>query len=413
MENSKPESVLEAESSDVTRVLLEDGREIIVIGTAHISQKSVDIVKQTIAAEEPDVVAIELDEGRYEAIKNPDAWQNLNLREVMKKGQTTFLIARLALMSFQKRMASHTGVRPGAEMIAAIDATQASDIQLELIDRDIQVTLRRAWRMTPWWRRSMMATMLVGGVFQKTEVDEDELEKLRESHNIAELLEEMGEGMPELKRVILDERDSYMAAKIRKIEGQKIVVVIGAAHKAGMVKKLEENEQVDLDILMHVPEKEKWTKIIPWIFPLAIIGVFVFAYFNGNYEEMKTAALAWVLMNGTLAALGCIIALAHPLTIIAGFIAAPITSLVPVIGVGMVTGPIQATFSTPTVRDMENAGDDFSFKGVWTNKFLRVLLVFVLSTLGSLIGSLASLGFLKDLILPIFEQLSILITSLL
>jgi len=399
---------------DVTHLFLEDGREIIVIGTAHISQKSVDVVKATIAKESPDVVAIELDEGRYDALKNPDAWQNLNLREVMKNGQTTFLIARLALMSFQKKMASHTGVKPGAEMIAAIKASEDSDdIELELIDRDIQITLKRAWRMTPWWRRSLMASMLIGGVFQKTEVDEDELEKLRESHNIADLLDEMGEGMPELKKVIVDERDSYMAAKIRAIDGKKIVVVIGAAHKSGMLKKLAENEKVNLDDLRIVPEKEKWTKIIPWLFPLAVIGVFAFAYFNGNYEEMKTAALAWVLMNGTLAALGSMIALAHPLTIIAAFIAAPITSLVPVIGVGMITGPIQATFSSPTVRDMENAGDDFSFKGVWSNKFLRVLLVFVLSTIGSLVGSLASLGWLKTLIYPVFEQLSTSLTSLL
>lgn len=396
MENLETEDI---ESSDVSRVFLDDGREIIIIGTAHISQKSVDIVRATIAAESPDVVAIELDQGRFEALRNPDAWQNLNLREVIRKKQTTFLIARLALMAFQKKMALHTGVKPGAEMVAAIDAGEANGKPIELIDRDIQVTLKRAWRLTPWWRRSMMIGMLFGGMFQKTEINEDELEKLRESHNISELIEEMGEGMPELKNVILDERDSYMVAKIREIKAQKTVVVIGAAHKAGMIRKLESKEEVNLDDLMFVPEKKSWTKILPWILPLIILGIFTYGFFYGNYEDFKSAAIAWVLVNGVFSALGAILALAHPLTILVAFLAAPITSLNPTIGVGMVTGAVQAAIAPPTVRDMENVGDDITnYRGIWKNKLSRVLLVFVLSSLGSSIGTFTAFGWLKNLI---------------
>lgn len=387
------------ESSDVTRVTVGE-HEYVVIGTAHISQQSVDIVRKTIVDEQPNNVAVELDEGRYNAIMNPDAWQELNLLDIIKKKQTTFLVARLALMAFQKRMSLYTGVKPGAEMIAAIEEAETHDAKLALIDRDIQITLRRAWRTTPFWKRSSVAALMVGGMFQKSEVSEDELEKLREQHNITAVLDELGEALPEVKSVLVDERDVYMADETKALgeEPGKTVIVIGAAHKPGFMKHLQ-GPNGDREKLTFVPEPSFLSKALPWILPAIILSLFAWGFYAGNIEELKTAAIAWLVLNGSLAALGALIALGHPLTIITAFIAAPITSVNPAIGAGMVAGFVQAVVAAPTVRDMESVGDDVTnLRGVWKNRLSRVLLVFVLTNLGSMLGTFASFRWLKDLV---------------
>ena len=401
--DSESELVDESESTDVTRVTVGE-HEYIIIGTAHISQQSVDIVKRTIAQEQPDFVAVELDEGRYRALMNPDSWQDLNLLDVIKKRQTTFLVARLALMAFQKKMSLYTGVKPGAEMMAAIEIADEIDSELLLIDRDIQITLRRAWRTTPFWKRSSVAVLMVGGMFQKSEVSEDELEQLREDHNITAILDELGEALPEVKSVLVDERDIYMANKTKELTSvdnpQKTVIVIGAAHKPGYIRHLKAKEQAMSESeLTHVPKPSPFSKALPWILPAIVISMFAVGFYRGNYEEFKTAALAWLLVNGTLAAVGAALALGHPLTVLVAFISAPFTSLNPTIGVGMVTGFTQAIVAAPTVRDMESVGDDVThWTGIWKNRLSRVLLVFILSNLGSMIGTFVSFKWLTDLL---------------
>lgn len=384
---------------DVTRIEL-DGREILLVGTAHISQESVDTVRKIIEQEQPDVVCVELDEGRFKAMREQQRWEDLDLRQIIRNKQLTFLMARLALMGFQKQMGAYTGVKPGAEMAAAIDIAEEQGCEVALIDRDVSATLLRSWRKTPWYKRAMLATSLMFGVFEKTEVNEEELAKLRQEQNITSMLDELGEAMPEVKSVLVDERDTYMAGEIQRTDGDKIVVVIGAAHGPGIQRKLHTpvTEQVKSEI-SHVPPAHWATKILPWLLPLIVIALFVVGFTRGDLSVVKEAALAWVLANGVLSALGALIAFGHPLTIITAFIAAPITSLNPTVGAGMVAALAQAYFAPPKVRDMENVGDDIvTMKGVWQNRLTRVFLVFIFSSLGSTIGTFAALPFLRKLI---------------
>lgn len=389
-----------SESTDITRVEV-DGKEIILIGTAHISAQSVETVVSTIEAEQPDTVAVELDEQRFKAIRDEINWEELNLVQIIKSKQTTFLVARLGLTAFQKRMSLYTGVKPGQEMLEATHAAERHGAEIALVDRDIRTTLLRAWRKTPFLKRSSLAALLVMGMFQKSEVDESDLEELREEHNISEILDELGGAMPDMKSVLVDERDVYMAHKIRQCDGQKIVAVVGAAHKPGILRTwaaaaTTEEQIAEIDL---VPPRGQLSKVLPWILPLIVIGLFVGGFFFGDPEDFKRAAIAWVVANGTLSALGALLAMGHPLTIVTAFIAAPITSLNPTVGAGMVTALVQTLVAAPTVRDMENVGDDIvNWKGVWTNRLSRILLVFVFSNVGSSLGTFISFNWLKDLL---------------
>ena len=388
------------ESTDITRTTV-DGKEILLIGTAHISAQSVETVVSAITTEKPDSVCVELDEQRFKALREEVNWDELDLVDIIRRKQTTFLIARLGLTAFQKRMSLYTGVKPGQEMLDATRVAEEVGAQVVLVDRDIRATLLRAWRKTPFLRRSSLATLLVMGMFQRTEVDESELENLRDEHNITDMLDELGDAMPEMKRVLVDERDAYMAQAIRESSGNKVVAVVGAAHKPGILKAWAGNPVVDEDraALAVVPERGFVSKALPWVLPLIIIGLFIGGFFFGDPEDFKRAAIAWVVANGTLSALGAALAFAHPAAIVTAFFAAPITSLNPTVGAGMVVALVQTIVAAPTVRDMEGVGDDIvNWKGIWTNRLSRILLVFVFSNLGSMLGTFVSLNWLKDLV---------------
>jgi pheromone shutdown-related protein TraB len=389
---------MENESADISRVNVGD-REIVIIGTAHISQRSVDLVRETIEAEAPDCVCVEIDEQRYEAMVNPRAWESLNLIDVMKRKQTTFLIARLALTAFQKRMSSYTGVKPGAEMLAAVECAEEREIPIVLADRDIRTTLLRAWRTTPFWKRSQIAVMLVLGLTERSEVNEDELEKLREERNISNALDEMGSVLPEVKSVLVDERDLFMADQFLNAPGQKVVAVVGAAHKPGIMKHLRDGIiKDDVEKTTYVPEKSMVSKALPWIIPAIVVALFVLGGIYGDHDKLKDAALAWLVVNGALAGLGALVALAHPLTIIAAVLSAPFTSLNPAVGVGMVAGLVQTIMAAPTMRDMEHVAEDIvDWKGYWKNRLTRVLMVFVFTNLGSTLGTFIAFKWLSDL----------------
>ncbi|WP_432820869.1 TraB/GumN family protein [Trichloromonas sp.] len=384
--------------SDIQRINL-PGKEIILVGTAHISQDSVDTVRRVIAEETPDAVCVELDEQRYQALKNQTQWESLNIIQVIKKGQAPFLMANLALASFQKRMGLQTGVKPGAELAAAAEAAEASNILVHLVDRNIRTTLLRAWRKTGLWKKMNLIATLLASMFESNQIDEKELARLRQSDTLSAMLEEMGTILPSVKTILVDERDIYMAHHIRNTAGDKIVAVVGAAHLPGIMKRLgEETPAAIIDEISRIPEKSTVSKLVPWIIPAVVILLFVIGFFFGDQQRIADAAMAWILANGLLAALGTLIAFGHPLTILAAFIGAPITSLNPTIGAGFVTGVVQAFVAAPTVRDMERVGDDLAtLRGWWGNRMTRVLLVFLFSSLGSAVGTLVAFSWLKDL----------------
>ncbi len=384
--------------SDLTRLTLDD-REILLLGTAHISRESVDLVRATIEEEQPDTVCIELDDQRYQALRNSNRWETLNLFQVIRRGQAPFLLANLALASFQKRMGLQTGSKPGAELAAAAETAEEQGLEVRLIDRNIRTTLLRAWRKTGFWRKMMLLSTLIASLFEKQQIDEEELARLRQTDTLSAMLEEMGTALPDVKQILVDERDIYMAEKIRQTPGQKILAVIGAAHKPGIISRLQGPARPELlDELECIPPKPAISKILPWLIPAVVILLFVLGFFYGDTGNMADAAVAWILANGLLSAAGALLALGHPLTIVAAFVAAPITSLNPTIGAGMVTGLVQAFIVPPKVRDLERVGDDLAtLRGWWSNRVTRVLLVFFFSSFGSAIGTLVAFHWLKDL----------------
>lgn len=377
-----------------------DGREILLVGTAHISQASVETVRTVIAAENPDHVCVELDEQRYLALKDDKRWQSLNLIEVIRKGQGPFLLASLALTSFQKRMGLQTGVKPGAELLAAAVSAEDAAIGVSLIDRPIRTTLLRAWRKTGFWKRINLLATLLAGLFETQKIDEAELEKLRQTDTLSAMLEEMGTILPSVKTILVDERDTFMADRIRNAPGQKVVAVVGAAHLPGIERQLQTaaDPKVIAEI-SSVPAESRWSKLLPWLIPGAVVALFVAGFFVGDWSKLADAAIAWVLLTGGLCALGTAIAFGHPLTIIAGFVAAPITTLHPALGAGMFTGIVQAFVAAPTVADLERVGDDVAtLGGWWRNRTIRVLLVFFFSSLGASAGMLLALRWVAGLI---------------
>lgn len=389
----------ETTSSDITRIDL-DGREVVLIGTAHISQASVDLVREAIIAEQPDTVCIELDSQRYQALRDRNRWESLNLFQVVRKGQVPFLLANLALSSFQKRMGLQTGVKPGAELAAAAETAEEQGLTVELVDRNIRTTLLRAWRKTGLWRKMQLLATLLASLFEKQEINEEELARLRETDTLSAMLEEMGELLPNVKKILVDERDTYMAEKIRRAPGQKLLAVVGAAHKPGILNAIRQDADpaifAELDI---IPAKPAISKLIPWLLPAIVVGLFVVGFFYGDQQAIADAAIAWILANGLLSAIGALLALGHPLTIVTAFVAAPITSLNPTIGAGMVTGLVQAFIASPTVRDLENVAEDLAhLRGWWSNRVTRVLLVFLFSSIGSAIGTIVAFRWLKDLL---------------
>lgn len=374
-------------SDDVQTVNL-DGREFIIVGTAHISRQSADLVREVITNENPDTVCIELDQKRYKALSEKNRWENLDLKNLIRQKQLSTLIVNLVLSSYQKKLGEKLGVTPGTELLEAANTAKDLNLPIELCDRDVSITLKRAWHSMSFWQKLKLLVGGFGGIFEKQELTEEKLAELRRKDVLSEMMEELGKAMPVLKKVIIDERDTYIAEKMKNSKGEKIVSVVGAGHLNGIVKALQSNEGIDLSEIEIIPRPSSVTKIIGWGIPLIIIGSILFIGYSKGLSEAGDNAIFWILANGIPSALGAIIALAHPFTILASFLAAPITSLTPVIGAGYVAAFVQVFFQPPVVKEFQTVTTDFTRPLMWwKNKLLKVLLVFILTGIGSVIGT--------------------------
>ncbi|MCH5293821.1 MAG: TraB/GumN family protein [Treponema sp.] len=390
--------------SQTRKVLELGGRKITLVGTAHVSKESIEEVESTIRELNPDCVAIELDEKRAESIRNPEKFRQLDIIKILRNHEGFLMMANLILSSFQRRMGQNVGVRPGDEMLAAMRVADEMGIPSVMVDRPIQTTLRRAWAKNSFWGKMKLLASLFTSAFSKEEVSPDEIEKLKTDSEMDSMMSELSEYMPVIKKVLIDERDTYLAAGIWAAKGSNVVAVLGAGHLPGVVAHLEKmaaaEESADVSEISVVPARGIAGKILGWIIPAAIIALIVSGFIYGGRQLGQKMIFEWIAYNSGLAAIFSLIALAHPLTILAAFIAAPITSLCPFIGVGFVTGIVQAFFKKPKVSDMETLQDDVSsLRGWYKNRILRVFLVFILSSIGSSIGSfVAAGGFISDLV---------------
>ncbi len=389
------------EASSTKKLLDLAGRKITLIGTAHVSAQSVEEVKTEIQSNPPQCAAIELDSARYESMANPEKYKDLDIIKVLKRGEALLVLANLILSSFQKRMGQNIGVKPGDEMRAAIDAAQEKNIPFELVDRPIKATLNRAWAKNSFWGKSKLLAALISSAFSKEEISEEEIESLKKENEMDSMMGELSEYLPKVKEVLIDERDRYLAAHIWECKNasgeaaQTVTAILGAGHLPGVQKHLEAiaagTETTDTEEISKVPPKGIGGKILGWTIPILIVALIAAGFYFGGKKMGGQFVGSWVIWNGALAAIGTIIAAGHPLTILVAFLGAPITSLCPLVGVGLLTGIVQALVKKPKVRDMETLSDDAAtVKGFYSNRITRVLLVFVLSSLGSSIGTFAA-----------------------
>jgi pheromone shutdown-related protein TraB len=378
--------------SDDVHFVSKNGREFIIIGTAHISRHSADLVKEVIEKENPDVVCVELDEKRLAALSEKNRWENLDLKSIIRQKQLSTLIINLVLSSYQKKLGEKLGVNPGTELLEAVNKANEKNIPIELCDREVRVTLRRAWHSMGFWQKMKLIAGGFGGIFEKQDLTEEKLAELRSKDVLSEMMDELGKAMPVLKKVIIDERDQYIAQKMKDAQGNKIVSVVGAGHVKGIINVLKNDEKIDLKEIEIIPNPSPAAKIIGWGIPAVIIGSILFIGYSKGLNEAGDNALFWILANGIPSAIGALIALAHPVTIITSFFAAPITSLTPLIGAGYVAAFVQAYFQPPLVKDFQSVGENArKFSMWWKNKLLKVLLVFILASLGSVLGTYVGL----------------------
>lgn len=381
----------EPASKDKNVYPLEEGdREVLLVGTAHVSQESADLVTLIIDEEKPDTVSVELCQSRYQSIRQKDRWQEMDIIKVIKEKKAFLLLSNLLLASFQKRIAGKLNIKPGAEMIAAIDAGEKIGSEIHLADRDIRVTLSRTWRGMGFWSKIKVMFQFLLSLGDVDEISEEDIEKIKQEDMLETVLSEVGKSFPAIREILIDERDRYLAEKIRTAPGKKIVAVVGAGHVPG-IRRYYHSEQ-DLKELDKIPPKGKLAGVVKWLIPAVILLLFVAGFFYGGKETGAGMISWWIAANGLLAGLGALIALAHPFTILASVVAAPLTSLNPMIAAGWVSGLVEAFSRKPKVRDFEALSEDIlSVRGFWHNKVTKILLVVVLTNIGSAIGTFVAL----------------------
>lgn len=385
--------------SDVGHVtqLSYQGRDIHLIGTAHVSQRSVDEVKRVIAEVKPDTVCVELDRMRYEAMTDEHRFRKLNIFQVIREKKVLFLLSSLVLSSFQRRMGEKLGVKPGAELLAGVQAAEEIGARLVLADRDIQATLKRSWANLSFWNKMSLLSAMLGSFFGSNEITEEQIEELKDRDTINEMMAEFARHMPQLQVPLIDERDRYLMSSIQEAPGRTIVAVVGAGHVSGMVNYL--GTEVDREALSVIPNPGLLAQSLKWIIPVIILSAFYWGYREHSGQGLAEMLYAWILPNSIGAALFSAIAGATPLTIVVAAVASPITSLNPTIGAGMVAALVEAWRRRPTVEDCEGIQDAvLSLRGMYANRFTRVLLVAVGATLGSALGAYVGAAWVVNLL---------------
>jgi pheromone shutdown-related protein TraB len=375
-------------------------RTLYLVGTAHISARSADEVREVIARVRPDAVCVELDEARRKALADREAWREMDLVQIVRRKQASMLLAHLILASFQRRLGEQLGIRPGAEMVAAMEAAQAAGAELVLADREIQITLRRTWGALRWWDKVRLAGQLVFTVIASPHISEEEIEALKEQDMLSQVMERFARAFPRVHAPLIAERDIYLAEKIRTAPGRTVVAVVGAGHVAGILERLRAGgPPAELAPLLTLPPRGRVLWSLQWVVPLLVFGLIGYGFFAVDASVSLQMVQVWVLANGLLAALGALLALAHPLTILCAFVAAPITSLNPMIAAGWVAGLCEAALRRPRVRDFESLPNDIgTVRGFWRNGITRILLVVALANLGSSIGTFVGLPLMTRLL---------------
>ena len=382
-----------------TREATVNDADLTLLGTAHVSKASAEEVERLLRTGEYDAVALELDPGRHAALTDPDRWAKTDLFQVLREGKAAMMAANLALGAYQQRLAEQSGIEPGEEMRRALRVAGELELPVLLIDRDIGVTLRRVYANVGFWKRMTLLAGLMGSVVSREEVTPEEIEKLKEGDVLEATFSEFSSREGELFTPLIQERDAYMAARLREETAakpyQKVLVVIGAGHLKGLDSRLSTPPSVppaqEIASLTTIPKGAPWGQILSWGLVAFFLLGFALAFLQSPEVGLQLVT-RWLLLNGGLAALGALIALAHPLTILATFLGAPIGTLSPTLGVGMISGAAELWLRKPQMGDFARLRQDITeTRGWWRNKVARIFLIFFLTSIGGALGNYLTL----------------------
>lgn len=360
-----------------------------LVGTAHISSASVDLVRSQIEEWSPDLIAVELCESRKASLLEPDALDNADLLKILNDGKSHMILLQSALAAEQRRMGISSGEKPGAELLAAIEAAEDAEIPVELIDRDVLITLRRAWAKMGFLEKFRVLDALL---WQEDDEEGATVEELLEdSDMLSKLMEEAREVAPAAGSVLIDERDAFLAGRIQQIRGRgKILAIVGAGHLDGIQKNLAEPAMETASRIAELsvePRKSKWPKAVMIAIPLFLFGAVAWMGYNGEMEAIKQTAVAWLAINAGLTGLGVLLARGHLLSVLVGAIASPITSLNPFLAAGWFAGYTQLKVTPPTGGDAQEFLDLNDLSLFWKNRVGKVLMVTAMGNLGSVAGT--------------------------
>ncbi len=385
--------------NEVTNISVE-GKEIFLVGTAHVSRESVDLVGDVIELEKPDVVAVELDEQRYDSLVNKKKWDETEIYKVIRTGKTYLFLLQLLLTNFQRKIGDELGIKPGSEMLKAVELAKERNIKIALVDRDIRVTLKRAFNRMSLKEKFSLFYGFFSGFFEEEEIKGDIIEKLKDKDVMTEMMEELSREIPSIKDVLIDERDRYIANKIVNLEGERIVAVVGAGHVGGIKRIIESSAGRVEDIrgLEEIPESRSMLKYAAYVIPLIFLALVGWGFYTSGAEFTMDILVKWFLITGGLSALGVVLALGHPLSVITAFLAAPFTSLNPTVAAGWFAGLTEAWVRKPRVKDFDNLFKLDRMRDYWGNGVTRILLVMVFANIGSSIGTFVALPYLAMLL---------------
>ena len=423
-------------SSIEVQIEFDRERSIFLLGTAHVSEQSAKQTEDKIAELQPDCICVELDHQRYEALQQKERWQNLNLFKTLKQGKGFLLLVNLLLASFQKRVGRDLAMKPGREMIRATELAQEKQIHLELIDRPVEITLKRAWAACNFQQRAKLLNGLLRSLFNEEKISEEDIENLKESDTLEHLVGEFADYLPSIKSSLIDERDVFLARSIAAAPGKNVFAVLGAGHLRGVCHILKrvlaedgatvsisepaskddnrtsaqelgknlpewlQNQESPVpqnDQLLRMPSKSNRSKFLPWVIPTIAVAIMTAGFFFADTEKALQGVGIWTLSHSALAGLAAILVMAHPLSILVAMLTSPFTALNPTISVGLVTALTEVLLRKPRVKDVENLLELEKWWQFRQNRIWHALIIFMVVSLGGAVATFIALPWLSVL----------------
>lgn len=408
-ENS--EESINSESDNIEPEIIEPIREpsLEIVPTAHISDKSVENVRQVIYEKKPEIVAIELDIKRYNGLldeaRGIKREQKFDLKNMLKDSNLIVMIVSSFLSSMQRRMGAEVGVSPGSEMLEAAKIAQEVNADIALIDRDIQITLKRTINGMSFREKLSFGWEILKSYFvseEETENLKEEIENLKQEDTIVEVMDFFKEASPGGYNALVHERDAYMAYNLKSLEDKNVVAVVGAGHKQGILDYLDNPDTIPpIESISSVKEsKISIVKILLYLIPVFFVVIFALAFIQG--ANIQTGLINYLIFAGGGAFLGSLLSGSKLRSAVVGLLVAPITVIHPLLAAGWFSGIVEGQARKVGWDDLHELSEFESFKDLWHNKLFRVILVVIGTNLGCTVGFLLTIS---NVFIPYIHQI--------